>query len=127
MQNHVESSILLASAAFCSLQPLQAPVLLFLHADTDLPEGAIAAIQASHIRHIQEQFSQNSAVMSCLGQAALGDTGVMGGCFELRFHEEDQSWTLQLWSSLERISVNSTCSLNAWPVLDMSRYFKITV
>eukprot|EP00435_Cladocopium_sp_Y103_P066544 s28_g28.t2 len=58
----------------------KAPVLLFLHADTDLPEGAIAAIQA-----------------------ALCDTRVMGGCFALRFHEEDQSWTLQLWSWFTRV------------------------
>lgn len=58
----------------------KASVLLFLHADTDLPEGAIAAIQA-----------------------ALCDTRVMGGCFELRFHEEDQSWTLQLWSWFTRV------------------------
>eukprot|EP00438_Fugacium_kawagutii_P020921 Skav211812 [mRNA] locus=scaffold305:503742:516878:- [translate_table: standard] len=57
----------------------KAPVLLFLHADTDLPEGAIAAIQE-----------------------ALSDTSIMGGCFELRFHEEDQSWTLQLSSWFTR-------------------------
>lgn len=33
-------------------------------------------------------------------QVALCDPNVMGGCFELRFHEEDDSWTLQLWSVL---------------------------
>lgn len=33
-------------------------------------------------------------------QVALCDPNVMGGCFELRFHEEDDSWTLQLWSAL---------------------------
>jgi hypothetical protein len=93
-------------------------VLLFLHADTDLPEGAIAAIQASHIQHHQATVFSKLAVgsdtaclhnepwhcplLSLVAQAALCDTRVMGGCFELRFHEEDQSWTLQLWSSLEQ-------------------------
>ncbi|CAK9015570.1 unnamed protein product [Durusdinium trenchii] len=53
----------------------KADVLLFLHADTGLPEGAVAAIQV-----------------------ALCNPRVLGGCFELRFHEEEESWTLQLWS-----------------------------
>ena len=58
----------------------QAEVLLFLHADTELPSGAIAAIQV-----------------------ALCDPSVLGGCFQLRFHEEENSWVLQLWSHSKRL------------------------
>ncbi|CAK9039031.1 6-GlcNAc synthase) (Biofilm PGA synthesis protein PgaC) (N-acetylglucosaminyltransferase PgaC) [Durusdinium trenchii] len=58
----------------------KADVLLFLHADTGLPEGAVAAIQV-----------------------ALCNPRVLGGCFELRFHEEEESWTLQLWSWCTRV------------------------
>ena len=94
-------------------------MLLFLHADTDLPEGAIAAIQASHGQpHPATVVPKSPSSTARFGQAALGDTRVMGGCFELRFHEEGQSWTLQLWSSLERNSIKSTCSFDAWPVLN---------
>ncbi|CAE8603421.1 unnamed protein product [Polarella glacialis] len=53
----------------------KAEVLIFLHADTELPEGAVAAVRA-----------------------ALADASVLGGCFQLRFDTQTQSRALQLWS-----------------------------
>ncbi|CAJ1331499.1 unnamed protein product [Effrenium voratum] len=64
----------------CGARASKAPVLLFLHADTELPEGALEAVQA-----------------------ALCDPEVLGGCFELRFAEEAESRTLQLWSWSTRV------------------------
>ncbi|CAE7364415.1 Lrguk [Symbiodinium natans] len=60
-------------------QSTEAPVLLFLHADTHLPAGALAELQV-----------------------ALCDPDIQGGCFELRFDEESESATLRLWSWLTR-------------------------
>ncbi|CAE7780195.1 Lrguk, partial [Symbiodinium necroappetens] len=57
----------------------KAPVLLFLHADTHLPPGALAQLQV-----------------------ALCDPDVQGGCFELRFDEEADNATLRLWSWFTR-------------------------
>lgn len=50
-------------------------VLLFLHADTELPPTALEAVQR-----------------------ALSDERVAGGCFQLRFDVQSQHWALQLGS-----------------------------
>lgn len=52
----------------------EAEILLFLHADTMMEPGALAAVQK-----------------------ALHDPSAVGGCFQLRFDAERQSFVLWLW------------------------------
>ncbi|CAK0801239.1 unnamed protein product [Prorocentrum cordatum] len=59
-----------AGAAECSGE-----VLLFLHADTELPPGALEAVER-----------------------ALANPAVLGGCFTLRFDAQEGSAALRLWS-----------------------------
>lgn len=63
-------------------------VFLFLHADTELPPGALAAVEA-----------------------ALVDPKVLGGCFQLRFDGEEKDWVLRLWGWCTRRGVFQTSRL----------------
>lgn len=65
-----------------------ADVLLFLHADTVLPEGALDCVRNT-----------------------LVNNSVLGGCFQLRFLEQESSLALRFWSWCTR------CWLLLWPRL----------
>eukprot|EP00927_Polykrikos_kofoidii_P026996 TRINITY_DN23913_c0_g1_i1.p1 TRINITY_DN23913_c0_g1~~TRINITY_DN23913_c0_g1_i1.p1 ORF type:complete len:277 (-),score=42.88 TRINITY_DN23913_c0_g1_i1:431-1261(-) len=60
-------------------------VLLFLHADTLLPPGALKAVLR-----------------------VLEDPAVLGGCFQLRFDGEEKSFTLRVWGLCTRLWVLRT-------------------
>jgi len=65
-----------------------ADALLFLHADTSLPEGALDRVRNT-----------------------LASTSVLGGCFQLRFLEQESSLALRFWAWCTR------CWLLLWPRL----------
>jgi rSAM/selenodomain-associated transferase 2 len=85
-------------------------VLLFLHADTRLPEGAFAAIHD-----------------------ALADPGVSAGCFRLRFDTASfwlRVWTLPIWMRwkpwafgdralfVRRSAFNAVSGFPVWPLFE---------
>lgn len=93
----------------------QGEVLLFLHADTLLPAGALKRIQD-----------------------ALTDSSVMGGCFQLRFMNDEKDLALQFYSwctmtwlfrtprlvfgdrgiFIRRAAFEALGGFNEWPILE---------
>ena len=84
------------------LQPFRPAAKLNLHG---LPMFSLCQCQNNSRRFDKSRYSHNVIAVGHTSlipsiQVALCDPNVMGGCFELRFREEDDSWTLQLWSAL---------------------------